>query len=93
MWVKMSSQPKIEGPLKILRSGIAKNTLVKVKGGSTYVGRLIMVDNTMNVVLSDCKEVVWKNDNPEVVADYGTVLIRGSQIIYVSVNYEFEKQV
>ncbi len=87
----MSSQSKIESPLKILRSGIAKNTLVKVKGGSTYVGRLVMVDSTMNVVLSDCKEVVWRDSDPEVVADYGTVLIRGSQIVYVSVNYEFEK--
>lgn len=87
----MSSQSKIESPLKILRSGIAKNTLVKVKGGSTYVGRLVMVDSTMNVVLSDCKEVVWRDSDPEIVADYGTVLIRGSQIVYVSVNYEFEK--
>jgi|YelNatPaOPRAMG01_1025707.scaffolds.fasta_scaffold15809_6 small nuclear ribonucleoprotein len=87
----MSSQLKVESPLKILRSGIAKGTLVKVKGGSTYVGRLVMVDSTMNVVLSDCKEVVWKDGDPEIVADYGTVLIRGSQIVYVSVNFELEK--
>ncbi|MCX8185259.1 MAG: LSM domain-containing protein [Sulfolobales archaeon] len=88
----MSSQAKGENPLKILRTGIAKNILVKVKSGSAYVGRLVMVDSTMNVVLSDCREITWNSGNLEVVADYGTVLIRGSQIVYVAINYEFEGQ-
>jgi len=87
----VASQVKVDSPIKVLRSGIAKNTLVKVKSGSTYVGRLVMVDSTMNVVLSECKEVTWSSGDPEVVADYGTVLIRGSQIVYVAVNYELEK--
>ncbi|MCS7099283.1 MAG: LSM domain-containing protein [Sulfolobales archaeon] len=75
----------------MLRAGIAKSALVKVKNGSAYVGRLVMVDSTMNVVLSDCREIAWNNENPEVVADYGTVLIRGSQIVYIAINYEFER--
>lgn len=87
----MSSQAKTESPLKVLKSGIAKNALVKVKSGSAYVGRLVMIDSTMNVVLGECKEVTWTDSDPEVVADYGTVLIRGSQIVYVAVNYEFER--
>lgn len=87
----MASQMKSESPLKVLKSGVAKNALVKVKGGSAYLGRLVMVDVTMNVVLSDCKEIGWKNGDPEVIADYGTVLIRGSQIVYIAINYEFEK--
>ena len=84
----MPSQTKSESPLRVLKSGVAKSALVKVKGGAVYLGRLVMVDNTMNVVLSDCKEVEWRGDDPEVVADYGTVLIRGSQIVYVAINYE-----
>lgn len=87
----MTSQAKADSPIKVLRSSIAKSTLVKVKSGSTYVGRLVMVDSTMNVVLSECKEISWSGGDPEVVADYGTVLIRGSQIVYVAVNYEYEK--
>jgi small nuclear ribonucleoprotein len=86
----MSSQTKLESPLKSLRAGIAKNALVKVKNGSMYLGRLVMVDSTMNVVLSDCKEVTWGRDSLETVADYGTVLIRGSQVIYIAINYEPE---
>jgi len=75
-----------------LRAGIAKNALVKVKSGSMYLGRLVMVDSTMNVILSDCKEVTWGRDSLETVADYGTVLIRGSQVIYVAINFELEGQ-
>jgi small nuclear ribonucleoprotein len=86
----MSSQTKLESPLKSLRAGIARNALVKVKNGSMYLGRLVMVDSTMNVVLSDCKEVTWGRDSLETVADYGTVLIRGSQVIYIAINYEPE---
>lgn len=86
----MVSQAKMDSPIKVLRSSIAKNALVKVKSGSTYIGRLVMVDSTMNVVLSECREVSWSSGDPEVVANYGTVLIRGSQIVYVAVNYEFE---
>ncbi|MEM1623833.1 MAG: LSM domain-containing protein [Sulfolobales archaeon] len=81
----------MDSPLKVLKSGIARGALVKVKDGSTYVGRLVMVDSTMNVVLSECKEVTWSSGDPEVVADYGTVLIRGSQIVYVAINYELER--
>ncbi len=88
----MSSQTRLESPLKSLRAGIAKNALVKVKSGSLYLGRLVMVDSTMNVILSDCKEVTWGRDSLETVADYGTVLIRGSQVIYVAINYELEGQ-
>lgn len=87
----MSSQAKTESPMKVLRSGIARGALVKVKSGATYVGRLIMVDSTMNIVLSECREVAWNNEDPEPIADYGTVLIRGSQIVYVAINYELEK--
>jgi len=86
----MSSQTRLESPLKSLKAGIAKNALVKVKDGSMYLGRLVMVDSTMNVVLSDCREVTWGRDSLEIVADYGTVLIRGSQVIYIAINYELE---
>ncbi len=76
--------------MRVLKSGIAKGVVVKVKSGSTYIGRLVMVDSTMNLILSECKEVSWSGGDPEPVADYGTVLIRGSQVVYVAVNYELE---
>ncbi|HDJ51015.1 MAG TPA: Sm ribonucleo [Thermoprotei archaeon] len=77
-------QQRIETPLKTLRSSVNKDVLVKVKDGNSYVGRLIMTDPTMNIVMTDCEELTDK-ENP--VAKYGTVLIRGSQILYIVVDY------
>ncbi|OYT37853.1 MAG: Sm ribonucleo [Desulfurococcales archaeon ex4484_58] len=80
----MSQKIRPATPLKHLRSAIDKIILVKLKDGTEYVGKLELVDNTMNVVLSDC--VKYDNDG-NLVARYGKVLIRGSQIAFISVNY------
>ena len=76
--------PRPETPLKILRASINKDVLVKIKDGGAYSGRLIMTDATMNVVMSDCEELSAETEEP--VARYGTVLIRGGQILYIVVN-------
>ncbi len=76
---------KVESPLRALRMAMNKNVLVKVKDGYEYVGKLTMTDSTMNVVLSDCTEFSDEGRSP--IARYGTVLIRGSQILYIAVDY------
>ena len=76
---------RIESPLRTLRSAINRDVLVKIKDGNAYLGKLIMTDSTMNVVMTDCEEL--KGDKEEPVARYGTVLIRGSQILYIVLNY------
>ena len=76
---------RTESPLRTLRSAINRDVMVKVKDGNAYIGRLIMTDSTMNVVIADCEEV--KGDSEEPVAKYGTVLIRGSQILYIVLDY------
>ncbi len=75
---------KIATPLKYLRSAVNQIVLVKLKDGTEYIGVLELVDNTMNVVLADCEEID-SSGNPQ--AKYGRVLIRGSQILFVSINY------
>ena len=77
---------RVDSPLKTLRSSVNKDVLVKVKDGNAYFGRLIMTDPTMNVVMTDCEEISDEKD--EAVAKYGTVLIRGSQILYIVVDYQ-----
>jgi len=71
-------------PLKHLRSAVDQIILVKLKDGSELIGKLEIVDNTMNLVLSNCFKYD-NNGNPE--ARYGRVLIRGSYIAFVSVDY------
>ncbi|MGB9827032.1 ribonucleoprotein [Thermosphaera chiliense] len=73
-----------QSPFKILKSSEGQIVLVKIKGGYEYVGNLDLIDNTMNVVMSNCTEYS-KDGKP--VARYGKLIIRGSHIQYISVNY------
>ncbi len=77
---------KPENPLRVLRSAINKDVLVKVKDGNSFLGRLIFTDSTMNVVMVDTDEVTDDLSTP--LARYGTVLIRGSQILYIVLDYK-----
>ena len=72
-------------PLKVLRGAMNKTVLVKVKENTEFVGKLIMTDPTMNVVLEEATE--YKYGGAEVVAKYGKILVRGSQILYICVDY------
>lgn len=77
---------RLESPLRVLRSSINKNVLVRVKEGSSYTGQLIFADNTMNLVMINAEEVSDEDLKP--IARYGTILIRGSQILYVVIDYK-----
>ncbi len=72
-------------PLKYLRSAINNTILVKLKDGSEYMGRLKYCDPTMNLLLEECVEVKESGKKPS--TKYGLVLIRGSNILYVSTDY------
>ncbi|MEM1626188.1 MAG: U6 snRNA-associated Sm-like protein LSm6 [Sulfolobaceae archaeon] len=80
------SQTKTDSPLKNLRTAVNRIVLVKLKDGTTYIGKLEQSDATMNLVLRDSTEI--REGTSEPVAKYGRVLIRGSNILYVSVDYE-----
>ncbi|MCS7128861.1 MAG: U6 snRNA-associated Sm-like protein LSm6 [Desulfurococcaceae archaeon] len=75
---------KAPTPLKYLKSAQSQVVLVKLKDGNEYVGVLELVDPTMNIVLSDCDEI---DSNGNKTTKYGKALIRGSQILFVSINY------
>lgn len=72
--------------MKSLRMATNKIVLVKLKDGSEYIGRLEQSDGTMNLVLRDCTEL--KEGTVDPIAKYGRVLIRGSNILFISVDYE-----
>lgn len=72
-------------PLRILRSSTNKTVMVKIKEGSEFIGKLVMTDPTMNVVLEDATE--YTDGGKDVIAKYGKIFIRGSQILYISIDY------
>jgi small nuclear ribonucleoprotein len=63
----------------------SKTVMVKLKDGSEFIGRLDITDGTMNVVLSDAVQV--KEGSNEPATKFGKILIRGSQILYISTEY------
>ncbi|MGC9148949.1 MAG: LSM domain-containing protein [Sulfolobales archaeon] len=81
----MSNQAsRTESPLKVLRVSLSKTVLVKLKDGKELVGLMDSVDSTMNIVLRDAVEV---DENERLVAKYGKIIVRGSQILYIATNY------
>ncbi|MEM4487197.1 MAG: LSM domain-containing protein [Desulfurococcaceae archaeon] len=74
---------KPPNPLKVLKSSEGNVILVKTKGGYEYVGILELADGVMNVVLLDCVE--YNRDKPTL--RLGKVIIRGSNIEFISVDY------
>lgn len=81
----MSYQPnKPESPLKVLRVALSKTVMVKLKDGKELVGLMDSVDSTMNIVLREAVEI---DENERLVAKYGKIIVRGSQILYVATNY------
>jgi small nuclear ribonucleoprotein len=78
--------PKTVAPIRTLREAVGRVIFVKLKDGSEYVGKLVATDSTMNLIMDNCMEVKPGTLDPKV--KYGRVLIRGSQVVYVSVDFE-----
>ncbi|OYT30675.1 MAG: Sm ribonucleo [Thermofilum sp. ex4484_79] len=73
---------RIDLPLKLLEKNLESPVLVKLKDGSEYIGKLERSDISMNLILSEAKQI---NENREMIANYGKILIRGSNILYISI--------
>ncbi len=78
-------RPRVELPLKVLEKNIGNTIFVKLKDGTEYIGKLESSDLSMNLILSDAKQV---SETKEVLKNYGVILIRGSNILYISVEPE-----
>jgi small nuclear ribonucleoprotein len=84
---RAQEKPKLnlESPLKYLRAAVNNVVLVKLKDGSEYIGKLVFTDNTMNLILDDCEELSPETGEP--IAKYGRIMIRGSYVLFVSLDY------
>ncbi|MEM0370091.1 MAG: U6 snRNA-associated Sm-like protein LSm6 [Pyrobaculum sp.] len=78
---KTSQQTKLLPPIKILTKMLNKEIVARLKGGVVVRGVLSAYDGCMNLVLDDAAEL---NKSGEPVTRYGRIVVRGSQVIYVS---------
>jgi small nuclear ribonucleoprotein (snRNP)-like protein len=67
-------------PLAFLFKNINSNVRIRLKNDTEYRGILVKCDNYMNLILDNTTEY---NSN-ELIADYGSVFIRGNNIIFIS---------
>ncbi|MDG6909526.1 MAG: ribonucleoprotein [Nitrososphaerota archaeon] len=77
------SQPpqQTKRPLNVLQRAANKVVSVRLKNEIEYRGKMSNVDPYMNVILTDAEE----SENGAKVANYGKVVIRGNNVLYVKI--------
>jgi len=81
MATKLSSTEQIT-PLKLMFRCINDVITVYLKDNTQYRGILISADQNMNLILDEAEEL---NSNGETKIKYGKILVRGNNILYISV--------
>ena len=67
-------------PFDLLSSSIGKDVLVELKGGLSFRGKLKAFDVHMNIVLEGAEKL----ENGETKNKYGTLILRGDNILFIS---------
>lgn len=78
-----TQQPK--RPLSSLQRAINRKVAVRLKNEIEYRGRMSNVDTYMNLILVNAEEF----DGADVVANYGKVVIRGNNVLFIRLEKEF----
>jgi small nuclear ribonucleoprotein len=67
-------------PLDVLNRALGSQVLVGLKGGREFRGKLSGFDVHVNLVLEEAEEL----QNNEASKRYGTLVIRGDSVVYIS---------
>lgn len=73
-------------PLNVLVKQINSYVAVTLKNGVEYRGRMVKCDGHMNLLLENAEQHV----HGKLVANYGDVLVRGNNILYIMLEAEKE---
>ncbi|MEM0359456.1 MAG: LSm family protein [Candidatus Hadarchaeales archaeon] len=67
-------------PMDLLNRALGSSVLVSLKGGREFRGKLAGFDVHVNLVLEDAEEL----QNGEPTRRFGTMMIRGDNVVYIS---------
>ncbi len=67
-------------PLNVLIKELNAHISVMLKNGGEYKGKMIKCDGHMNILLEGATE----SKDEQLVANYGNVLLRGNNILYIA---------
>jgi small nuclear ribonucleoprotein len=68
-------------PLNLLVKKLSAEVSIRLKNDIEYRGRMIDADSHMNIILEGATE--YRGNSP--TANYGNVILRGSNILYICV--------
>ena len=80
--VSSSGQQPSKRPIPILQKAVNKGASVRLKSDLEYRGKVSSVDPYMNLILVDAEEY----ENGKLSANYGKVVIRGNNVLYVKID-------
>lgn len=75
-------------PLNVLIKQMNSYIGVTLKNNIEYRGTMVHCDNYMNIILDNASEY---NGN-QLVANYGKVLVRGNNILYITLNMSQKRE-
>jgi len=79
------SQTSSKRPLTTLQKNTKKSVVVRLKNDVQYKGMMENVDSYMNLIMTNAEEL--KDD--KVIANYGRVIVRGNNVLFIKLENEF----
>ena len=79
------SQQPMKRPLNVLQRSLNRKVAVRLKSEIEYRGKMSNVDSYMNLILVDAEEF----DGSDLLANYGKVVIRGNNVLFIKLEKEF----
>lgn len=76
----MSHLEPSKKPLNVLVKQLNNHVMITLKNGVTYKGTMMKCDGHMNIILEGATECI----GDRLMANYGSVLVRGNNILYIS---------
>ncbi|MFQ6134720.1 MAG: LSM domain-containing protein [Nitrososphaerales archaeon] len=68
-------------PLNILQKAVNKDVSIRLKNDHEYKGKMMNIDQYMNVILVDAEE----HSNGALSANYGKIVIRGNNVLFIKI--------
>ncbi|CAN5879677.1 LSm family protein [soil metagenome] len=79
------SQQPAKRPLNVLQRSLNRKIAVRLKSEIEYRGKMSNIDSYMNLILVDAEEF----DGSDLLANYGKVVIRGNNVLFIKLEKEF----
>ncbi len=68
-------------PLNVLQHAVNKNVSIRLKNDDEYKGKMMNIDQYMNVILTNAEE----HSGGSLSANYGKLVIRGNNVLFIKI--------